>query len=172
MSLSMKKYIQAIERELERAICLRNFPSQVVERHNKPEVEIQTSKELLREPVLIQNSNGPERCLIESSINSVRVSYIFKFEEADKVEKMLGKEFLGYLQKRAVDFEILRRIPIEGHSFSFLITNRHVDRLSKKKIIAFITFFMIFIESEISDLKISINARGRSIASEYMKQYS
>lgn len=38
MSLSMKKYILDIETELEKAICLRNFPSQVTERHNKPEV--------------------------------------------------------------------------------------------------------------------------------------
>jgi actin related protein 2/3 complex subunit 4 len=44
--------------------------------------------------------------------------------------------------------------------------------MSKKKIIAFITYFMVFMETEISELKISINARGRSIASEYMKQYS
>lgn len=135
-------------------------------------MEIQTSKELLLEPVLIKNLNANERCLIESSINSARVSYIFKFEEADKVEKMLGREFLSYLQKRAIDFEIIRRVPIEGHSLSFLITNRHVDKMSKKKIIAFITYFMVFMETEISELKISVNARGRSIASEYMKQYS
>lgn len=88
------------------------------------------------------------------------------------MEKMLGREFLSYLQKRAIDFEIIRRVPIEGHSLSFLITNRHVDKMSKKKIIAFITYFMVFMETEISELKISINARGRSIASEYMKQYS
>jgi ARP2/3 complex 20 kDa subunit (ARPC4). len=135
-------------------------------------VELQTSKELLLDPVIIRSFNASEKCLIESSINSVRVSYIFKFEEADKVEKMLGKEFLSYLQKRAVDFQIVRRVPVKDYSFSFLITNRHVDKLSKKKIIAFISFFMTFVESEISELKISINARGRSIASEYMKQYS
>lgn len=37
-------------------MCLDNFNSQVVERHNKPEVEVRTSKELLLNPVVISRN--------------------------------------------------------------------------------------------------------------------
>jgi actin related protein 2/3 complex subunit 4 len=57
-----------------------------------------------------------ERCLVESSINSARISFRFKFEDADPIEKMLGRKFLGFLMKRADDYEILRRVPIEVRS--------------------------------------------------------
>ena len=48
---------------LDAALCLRNFPSQVVERHNKPEVEVRGSKELLLNPITIARTDQ-ERCLI------------------------------------------------------------------------------------------------------------
>jgi actin related protein 2/3 complex, subunit 4 len=37
----MTPYLKAVKDTLTAAICLRNFPSQVVERHNKPAVETQ-----------------------------------------------------------------------------------------------------------------------------------
>ena len=48
-----------------------------VERHNKPEVEFGTSKELLLKPITICR-NEHECCLIETSINSVRISFKVK----------------------------------------------------------------------------------------------
>ena len=36
----MKPYLQAVRSSLTAAMCLENFESQVVERHNKPEVEV------------------------------------------------------------------------------------------------------------------------------------
>ncbi len=54
---------------------------------------------------------------------------------------------------------------------SFLITNKHIDRFSKRKIIDFITYFIQEADKEISSLKIAMNARGRSIANEYMKLF-
>lgn len=116
-------------------------------------------------------TSDSEKCFIESSINSARVSIRFKFEEADQLEKLQGKTFLRYLTKRAEDFLIVRRIPLDGYSFSFLITNKHVDDLTKNKIVDFILIFMVDVEKEISSLKISQNARGRAIASEYMKLF-
>ena len=110
MSKSLKPYIKSIENALESAICLRNFPSQICERHNKPEIEIQTSKELILEPKIISRSDE-ERCLIESSINSARVS--IKLKDADPIEKVLGKQYLGFLMRRAEDFIIMRRIPVK-----------------------------------------------------------
>lgn len=37
---TLAPYLSAIRSSLDSALCLRNFPSQVVERHNKPEVEL------------------------------------------------------------------------------------------------------------------------------------
>ena len=37
---TLKPYLQAVRSSLTAAMCLENFESQVVERHNKPEVEV------------------------------------------------------------------------------------------------------------------------------------
>ena len=37
---SLKPYLNAVRQTLTAAMCLENFSSQVVERHNKPEVEV------------------------------------------------------------------------------------------------------------------------------------
>ena len=38
--MSLKPYLAAVRHSLTAALCLQNFDSQLVERHNKPEVEI------------------------------------------------------------------------------------------------------------------------------------
>src|SRR5882757_6299898 len=86
MSATLRPYLNAVRRTLEAAICLVDFNSQVVERHNKPEVEVRTSRELLLNPVVISR-NEKERVLVEASINSVRVSIAIK--QADEIEKIL-----------------------------------------------------------------------------------
>ena len=40
MSNALKPYLDVIGRTLHAALCLRNFPSQLIERHNKPEIEV------------------------------------------------------------------------------------------------------------------------------------
>ena len=45
---------------------------------------MQTSSELLHEPILLKRSDN-EKCLIESSVNSARISFRFKFEDADPI---------------------------------------------------------------------------------------
>uniref|UniRef100_A0A8D3AM51 Actin-related protein 2/3 complex subunit 4 n=1 Tax=Scophthalmus maximus TaxID=52904 RepID=A0A8D3AM51_SCOMX len=92
------------------ALCLENFSSQVVERHNKPEVEVRSSKELLLQPVVISR-NDKEKVLIEGSINSVRVSIAVK--QADEIEKILCHKFMRFMMMRAENFFILRRKPVE-----------------------------------------------------------
>lgn len=37
---ALKPYLDTVKATLNAAVCIRNFPSQVVERHNKPEVEV------------------------------------------------------------------------------------------------------------------------------------
>lgn len=76
--MSQKVYLQCIRTTLTAALCLENFASQNVERHNKPEIEVEREsdmccKELLLNPVTICR-NEFEACHIEGSINSVRIS--------------------------------------------------------------------------------------------------
>lgn len=56
MSASLKPYLQAVRYTLDAAICLENFSSQKVERHNKPEVEVRESPELLLNKVVISRN--------------------------------------------------------------------------------------------------------------------
>lgn len=92
-------------------MCLDHFSSQVVERHNKPEVEVRTSKELLLTPIIISR-NEREKVLIETSINSVRISIAIK--QADDIERILCHKFTRFMMMRAENFVILRRkaIPV------------------------------------------------------------
>ena len=83
---SLKPYLNCVKRTLQAAMCLENFSSQKVERHNKPEIEVKESPELLLNPVIISR-NEKERVLIEPSINSIRVSIAIK--QADEIEKLL-----------------------------------------------------------------------------------
>lgn len=110
MSATLRPYLLAVRRTLEASICLVNFNSQVVERHNKPEIELRSSKELLLNSVVISR-NERERVLIESSINSVRISIAIK--QADDIESILAHKFTRFMMMRADNFVILRRKPVE-----------------------------------------------------------
>jgi actin related protein 2/3 complex subunit 4 len=108
---ALATYLKAIKTTLDAAFCIRNFPSQVVERHNKPEVEARLSKEVLLSPVIIAR-NEQEKCLIEGSINAVRISICIK--QSDEIERVLVDRFSRFLAQRAEDFVILRRAPVPG----------------------------------------------------------
>ncbi|RLN72836.1 hypothetical protein BBJ28_00012736, partial [Nothophytophthora sp. Chile5] len=114
---TLAPYLSAIRSSLDSALCLRNFPSQTVERHNKPEIELRcvavevfACKELLLNPVLICR-NEQEKCFIEPSINSTRVSICIK--KADEIETILCHKFNRFLMQRAEQFIIMRRVPVE-----------------------------------------------------------
>ncbi|KAK6266032.1 hypothetical protein QUC31_016869, partial [Theobroma cacao] len=139
MANTLRLYLTCIRNTLEAAMCLQNFPCQEVERHNKPEVELKTSPELLLNPVLICR-NEAEKCLIETSINSLRIS--LKVKQADELENILTKKFLRFLSMRAEAFQVLRRKPVQGYDISFLITNYHCEEMQKQKLIDFIVQFM------------------------------
>ncbi|CAL8991781.1 unnamed protein product [Prunus brigantina] len=179
ISNTLRLYLTCIRNTLDAAMCLQNFPCQEVERHNKPEVELKTSSELLLNPVLICR-NEAEKCLIETSINSLRIS--LKVKQADELENILTKKFLRFLSMRAEAFQVLRRKPVQGYDISFLVTNYHCEEMQKHKLIDFIVQFMeasIFpnpiklhdIDKEISELKMSVNTRGRLVATEFLKQF-
>lgn len=127
------------------------------------------NKELLLNPVIIcRNEN--EKCMIESSVNSVRVSLCIK--QADEIEHILCHKFARFLMQRAEQFIIMRRKPVEGYDLSFLVTHGHLENMWKHKLVDFVIQFMEDIDKEISDMKISINARGRIVATEFMRQFT
>ncbi len=59
----------------------------------------------------------------------------------------------------------------QGYDISFLITNEHMDEMWKHKLIDFIIHFMEEIDKEISAMKLSVNARARVVATEFLKQF-
>ncbi|EHB13897.1 Tubulin monoglycylase TTLL3 [Heterocephalus glaber] len=154
MTATLRPYLSAVRATLQAALCLENFSSQVVERHNKPEVEVSPS-------------NEKEKVLIEGSINSVRVSIAVK--QADEIEKILCHKFMRFMMMRAENFFILRRKPVEGYDISFLITNFHTEQMYKHKLVDFVIHFMEEIDKEISEMKLSVNARARIVAEEFLK---
>nr|CAD7197524.1 unnamed protein product [Timema douglasi]CAD7256576.1 unnamed protein product [Timema shepardi]CAD7402059.1 unnamed protein product [Timema cristinae]CAD7402181.1 unnamed protein product [Timema poppensis]CAD7427619.1 unnamed protein product [Timema monikensis]CAD7569689.1 unnamed protein product [Timema californicum] len=168
MSATLRPYLTAVRHTLTAALCVDNFSSQVVERHNKPEVEVRTSKELLLCPVVISR-NEKEKVLIESSINSVRVSISVK--QSDEIEHILCHKFMRFMMMRAENFVVLRRKPVKGYDISFLITNFHTEQMYKHKLVDFIIYFMEEIDKEISEMKLVTNARARIVAEEFLKRF-
>jgi len=135
----MKAYLAHVRAELALALCLRDWPSQTVERHNRPEVEDRASKELLLPPVTVARSER-ECVLIEPSINSARVS--LRIKQADDMERLLVHKLAGFLQQRAEALHVLRRRPVPGYDLSFLITAAHLTALDRERVVDFIVRFM------------------------------
>ncbi|KAF9872211.1 hypothetical protein CkaCkLH20_10303 [Colletotrichum karsti] len=191
MSQSLRPYLQAVRSSLTAALTLSNFASQTAERHNVPEIEAQTSPEVLLTPLTIAR-NENERVLIEPSINSVRIS--IKIKQADEIEHILVHKFTRFLTQRAESFFILRRKPIkeinatwhtdpfygawdtdtspQGYDISFLITNFHTEEMLKHKLVDFIIQFMEEVDKEISEMKLFLNARARFVAESFLTPYA
>lgn len=169
MSQSLRPYLTAVRYSLQAALNLSNFPSQEVERHNRPEIEVDnTSAELLLQPMYIAR-NEYEQVLIEPSVNSVRMS--IKVKQADEIEQILVRKFTRFLEQRADAFFILRRVPVNGYSISFLITNNHTETMITEKVIDFIIEFMEEVDKEISEMKLFLNARARFVAEAYLSEF-
>ncbi|KAK8886931.1 Actin- protein 2/3 complex subunit 4 [Tritrichomonas musculus] len=167
---AQQPYLDAIKRSLQAAICLRNFASQDVERHNKPEIEVSTDadkkSEVVARPIMIARSEL-ECVLIETSINSVRINV--KVKQLDDVDNFITKMFMRFLCQRADAFRILRRKPIAGYDISFLITNIHTEQMILSKLIEFVITFLQDVDKELSDLKVTLNKRARKVSEEYLK---
>jgi len=168
MANTLRPYLAAVRSTLTAAMTLENFASQVTERHNKPEVEVGQSHEVLLNPLIISR-NENEQVLIESSINSIRLSV--KIKQADDIERILCKMFARFMAARAESFIILRRKPVKGFDISFLITNFHAETMLKHKLVDFIIQFMEDVDREISEMKLSLNARARIVAESYLTTF-
>ena len=191
MAISLKNYLENLDRALDVALCLRNFPSQLVEKHIKPEIELASfelamatkQEEKIRgakveipeekfakknykvlNPIYVARSNQ-EYCLIEPSINSVRISFVFK--KMAPLDKMIVKKVASFFQKRAETLFILRKVPIEGYDMTFLITNFHLEKFDKRLLINWLLDFCDSIAKEINEIKLNLNSQAR-IASSFL----
>ncbi|PVU89355.1 hypothetical protein BB559_005130 [Furculomyces boomerangus] len=72
---------------------------------------------------------------------------------------------------RAESFVILRRVPVPGYDISFLVTNFQTETMYKDKLVDFIIEFMEEVDKEISEMKLSLNARARIVAESYLNQF-
>jgi actin related protein 2/3 complex, subunit 4 len=90
---------------------------------------------LILNPVVVSRTEN-ETCLIEPSINSVRVS--IKIKQADEIEQILCHKFTRFLMQRAEQFVVMRRKAVEGYDISFLITHTHMEKMWKHKLVDFI----------------------------------
>ncbi|KAH9819760.1 Actin-related protein 2/3 complex subunit 4, partial [Teratosphaeria destructans] len=165
MSQSLRPYLSAVRSTLTAALSLSNFASQASERHNVPEIEAQTSPELLLNPLIVSR-NAEERVLIEASVNSVRVS--LRIKQADEIEHILVHKFTRFLTQRAEAFFVLRRKAVEGYDISFLVTNFHTEAMLKHKLVDFVIQFMEEVDREISEMKLFLNARARFVAESFL----
>mgnify|MGYP003318749324 CR=1 FL=1 len=116
-------------------------------------------------PILISRTEH-EYCLIEASINSLRFSV--KVKQGDLLEEILTKKFMRFITQRAEHFWIIRRVAIEGYDISLLITNFHTEDLLQEKIVDFIVTFLEEVDKEINIMKLSVNTRGRAVATEFL----
>ncbi|KAI5474483.1 hypothetical protein MNV49_003228 [Pseudohyphozyma bogoriensis] len=169
MSNTLRPYLACVRSTLTAALTLEPFPSQVSERHTVAEIEAQSTPEVLLTPLLISR-NASEQVLIEPSINSVRLS--IKIKQADELEHVLAHKFTRFLMMRAEAFVILRRVPIKGYDISFLITNRNVEDMMKHKLVDFVIQFMEDVDKELSEAKLSLNARARIVAESYLSTFA
>ena len=117
---SYKPYLSIIKDTLEQALCLKNFPSQLYEKINRPQVEVKESAELISKPVIISR-NESEKVEIETSINSVRVNLAIK--KYQEIDKLIVHLYAQYLMNRANQLNILRKVAKPGYDVYFLITN-------------------------------------------------
>ena len=161
MAQTVQSYLKAIRETLDATLNLRYFPSQLVERQTHPEIEFQDNPQLVMSPLIISKSEQ-EKCLIEASVNSVRVSISIKKNQ--EIEVLLTHMLERFLSLRADKFQVLRKKPVDNYDFSFLITDDHLQRYKKEELINFILEFIQGIDKEINDMKLAIISQTRVAA--------
>lgn len=163
----LKPYLSIIKETLDYALNLRNLPSQVYEKINRPQVEVRESLELIMKPIVVCR-NEDEKIEIEPSINSIRVNILIK-KHAD-LEGLLMDIYSNYLMNRADKLNILRKKAKDGFDISFLITNFHLEHYKKEEIIDYIVDFIKDLEKEINEMKLIVNSQCRVASTHFMEQ--
>lgn len=166
MAEIFKPYLCVIRDTLDFALDLRNFPSQVYEKINRPQVEVRENDELLMKPIIICR-NEEEKIEVEPSINSVRVNFVMK--KHAYLEELLINIYSRFLMNRADRLNILKKKPKEGFDITFLITNTHLENYRKEDIIDFIVEFIQDLEKEINEMKLMVNTQFRFSSTHFME---
>ena len=117
MAEVLKPYLCIIRDALDFALDLRNFPSQLYEKLNRPQVEVKESDELLMKPIVVCR-NEDEKIEIEPSINSVRINIVIK--KHANLEELLMSIYSKYLMNRADRLNIFKKKPKDG-LFKFVL---------------------------------------------------
>ncbi len=188
MCLTGVQYVDSIREALVRSLVLVDSPCQHIDGYNKPEIELQNSKELLLDPIELRR-NEQECIIIERSLNSVRVNVQVRPAQAPKcycyqsqslyaphpestshvsvqlkrvgdLEAWLRSKRIAFIMQRADDIDIIRRKPAPGFDISFLVTARHLQSFDKTALINLITTLVTELAS-VNDLKRLISSRGR-----------
>ena len=124
-----------------------------------------------------------ESCMIESTSNSVRISFLFKQQAqqqqattdngGDTLEVSILFQWMRFLTQQAEDhYQILRKKPLDGYSVSFLITNKNIQIHGQKQLQQTIINFCSQMDKECSDIKIQVNAQARYITTEFLKAFN
>ena len=164
---SYKPYLTIIRDTLEQALCLKNFPSQLYEKINRPQVEVRESQELISKPVIISR-NEDEKVEIETSINSVRINVAVK--KYQEIDKLIVGIYSKYLMNRANQLNILRKVAKPGYDISLLITNFTLENYKKEELIDFIIEFIQDFTKEVRDMKMTVNSQSRFATTYLMEQ--
>ncbi|CAD7975411.1 unnamed protein product [Amoebophrya sp. A25] len=124
-------YLRAVGVTLKASLnSMMDIPSPVVERQNhRPEVEVEEMVPECRcRPVYIARDEQ-EACMIEATVNSVRVS--FRFRLADETERTLVSMYARFLTQQSrrslssshnILADILRKEPMPSYDITFLFT--------------------------------------------------
>ena len=59
----------------------------------------------------------------------------------------------------------------QGYDISFLVTNFHTEQMYKTKLVDFIIQFMEDIDKEISEMKMMVNWRARTVSDEFLSAF-
>ena len=112
-----------------------------------------------------------EACLIEGSINSVRIS--IKIKKSMEIEQLITKMLDRFMSLRADRFEIFRKKPAhEGYDFSFLISAQHLLVYKKEELINFVLEFVAGIDKEVNELKLDVINSARFAANFFVNAVS
>ena len=119
-----------------------------------------------------------ESCLIESTRNSVRVSFLFKAQanaaaksNADLLEASILFQWMRFLMVKE-HHPLLRKKPMKGYSVTFLVTNRYLAIHGRQKVEDSILGFCAKIDKECSDIKLQVNAQARYVTTEFLKAFN
>jgi hypothetical protein len=182
MTSTTTHYFDQVRTKLDYALSGMEYPTTSAQGQDypiRPYVELGMAPTTTIKKERITRNNSKEHCLIESSSNSVRCSFLLKQQHTttDPIEQAIASKYLAFFQRRAEHYHILRRQPIfdvEGgykYSISFLLLQTQLDKYGQEQMVDTILDFLGQVDRECSHVKISLNARARLVASEFLKAF-